>query len=58
MKHLCALNKKGFDKNLSKILDAIQDPTHICKKCSRVANTKDRLCKPTDMKSLQKKKAD
>ena len=47
MKHLCDLNKKGYEKESDKIENIVRNPKFICKKCIRVANVKDRLCKPT-----------
>lgn len=56
MKHLCDLCKKGVDKNLSKILEAVDDPKFLCQKCIRVSNDKERLCKPAKLSSLLGKK--
>lgn len=49
MKHLCELNKKGFEKISEKIEAIVIDPQFICKKCLRVANKSGRLCKPTKL---------
>ena len=50
MKHLCELNKKGYEKISGKIETIIINPEFICKKCIRVANDKARLCKPKSIK--------
>ena len=50
MKHLCELNKKGFDKISEKIETIVLDPEYICKKCLRVANKEGRLCKPSKLR--------
>ena len=50
MKHLCDLHKKGYEKLSGKIEAIVSDPKFLCKKCIRVANNKDRLCKPTPIK--------
>lgn len=52
MKHLCELSKKGIDKNLDKILVSVNEPSFICRKCARVANRKERLCKPVKLSAL------
>jgi len=46
MKHLCDLNKKGYDKVASKIVSLVNHPQFVCKKCLRAANSQDRVCKP------------
>jgi len=51
MKHLCDLNKKGYDKVAEKVVLLVNDPRFICKKCLRVANSDERLCKPVILNS-------
>ena len=46
-KALCKLVKDGvLDEALDAFRKLVQHPTHICTKCGRVSNEKDRLCKP------------
>ncbi len=48
-KKLCDL-KKLLKTDYDAFLQFIQDPTHVCKSCGRVANEKRRLCKPQKLK--------
>ena len=48
-KPLCEL-KKTLKRQLKDYLLLVQDPTHVCKKCGRVSNNKDLLCRPLRMK--------
>lgn len=45
IKKLCDIKKSDFDKHKKEIIKLIKTPTHICKKCLRVANSKKHLCK-------------
>jgi hypothetical protein len=44
-KPLCEL-KKSLKADLKSYISLIREPTHVCKKCGRVANNKRLLCKP------------
>jgi hypothetical protein len=48
-KPLCEL-KKSLKGELKIYIELVKDATHVCKKCGRVANDKDLLCKPVKMK--------
>ena len=46
-KTLCKWSKDdGVEKDLKKIAKVVTKPTLICRKCARVANCEDYLCKP------------
>lgn len=47
-KELCKL-KKSLSRDLSKYIKLVDQPTHVCTKCGRVANSKELLCKPLKM---------
>ena len=47
-KSLCDL-KKNLKKDFASYVALVNAPTHICKKCGRVANSKKLLCKPTKL---------
>ena len=44
-KTLCDL-KKRLKGDLAAYVQLVNRPTHVCKKCGRVANDKQLLCKP------------
>lgn len=48
-KSLCEL-KKTLKKDFDVYVSLVNDPTHVCQKCGRVANHKKLLCKPTKLK--------
>lgn len=50
MKHMCDLSKKDFEKISEKVTIIVSNPRYICKKCLRVANVDERLCKPHKLK--------
>ena len=45
-KTLCDLDKKEIEKKLNEILKIVMNPSFICRKCARVAQQKEYLCKP------------
>ena len=45
MKTLCDLKRDDLEKDFSKIVNIVSQPRFICKKCARVANEKQYLCK-------------
>ena len=44
-KTLCEL-KKRLKADINEYVQLVDQPTHVCKKCGRVANDKKLLCKP------------
>ena len=44
-KELCKLGKKGIEQNFKEICQLVSNPTYVCKKCGRSANSKKVLCK-------------
>ncbi len=51
-KTLCEL-KKALKGDLREFVRLVECPTHVCRKCGRVANDKERLCKPVKISSLK-----
>ncbi len=52
MKTLCDLKRDDFEKDFSKIVNIVSQPRFICKKCARVANEKQYLCKAVKLKDI------
>ena len=50
-KSLCEL-KKTLKTDFGTFVSLVTNPTHVCKKCGRVANSKKLLCKPTKLKAV------
>lgn len=50
-KSLCEL-KKTLKTDFGTFVSLVNNPTHVCKKCGRVANSKKLLCKPTKLKAV------
>lgn len=48
-KKLCDL-KKLLKSDFDSFVKYVCDPSHVCKKCGRVANDRGRLCKPQRIK--------
>jgi hypothetical protein len=48
-KELCKL-KKTLKIDISDYIRYVNQPTHVCQKCGRVANSGKRLCHPVKMK--------
>ncbi|KIX14304.1 hypothetical protein [Dethiosulfatarculus sandiegensis] len=46
---ICSWRKKDIQNNLQLFIDIVQNPTHVCMKCGRVANSADRLCKAEEI---------
>ena len=44
-KKLCDWKKSDFEKKIAKLVTIVQDPRFVCKKCGRVANSEEYLCK-------------
>ena len=45
-KELCKLQKSLLTKKIEHYMKLVDQPTHVCQKCGRVANDKRLLCKP------------
>lgn len=45
-KKMCKLKKKLLKDDIDSFVELVNSPKYVCKKCGRVANDKDRLCKP------------
>lgn len=48
-KTLCEM-KKLLKNDFDLFAQYVHDPTHVCRKCGRVANEKRKLCKPQKLK--------
>lgn len=48
-KSLCEL-KKTLKQDFGTYISLVDNPTHVCRKCGRVANSKKLLCKPVKLK--------
>lgn len=48
-KTLCELKRKDFVILEKEIIKSVKKGKYICKKCIRVSNSKDLLCKPKKM---------
>ncbi len=50
-KKLCKLVKEEYlEDHMDDYLEIIKKPKYVCKKCGRVADSEDRLCKPKKIK--------
>jgi hypothetical protein len=45
-KKLCEWGKSSIDKKREKLVEIVQAPHYLCKKCARVAGEKKHLCRP------------
>lgn len=51
MSKLCKLVKDDYLKdNIDHYMEMVKKPIYICKKCGRVANDEDKLCKAKKIK--------
>ncbi len=48
-KTLCELDKL-LKNNIKEYMELVRNPSHLCRKCGRAANSKKYLCKPVKMK--------
>ena len=51
-KELCKIKSSFRSKNMASYIKMVDSPTHVCKKCGRVANKKNLLCKPLKIVSV------
>ena len=51
-KTLCEL-KKTLKRDFESFLSLVDKPTHACRKCGRLANSKKLLCKPVKLKPAE-----
>ena len=49
-KKLCDLDKKLIEKKLDSLIKHVDDPNFVCRKCLRVANSDNFLCKAVILK--------
>lgn len=50
-KKMCKLVKEDYlEDHLTEYIDIVKKPKYVCKKCGRVADEEDRLCKPKKLK--------
>ncbi len=49
-KELCKL-KKSISIDITSYMLLVNNPTHVCSKCGRAANSKKLLCHPTRIKA-------
>ncbi|MFK7911069.1 MAG: hypothetical protein AB8F34_10795 [Akkermansiaceae bacterium] len=49
IKSLCKWKEKSIAKRMDLLMSLTEEPTYVCKKCARVANTKKALCKATPL---------
>ena len=52
-KSLCEL-KKSLKQDFGTFVSLVNDPTHVCRKCGRVANSKKLVCKPVKLKAASR----
>ena len=52
-KPLCEL-KKTLKKDFATYVSLVDNPTHVCRKCGRSANSKKLLCKPMRLPSAKR----
>ena len=48
-KTLCGWSSEQISKKRKKLLDLVESPRFVCKKCARVANQKKVLCEPNSL---------
>lgn len=49
-KTLCDWHKEDIEKDLKILIGMTENPKYICRKCARVANSSESLCKAIKMK--------
>lgn len=53
-KTLCDWDKKEIEKNMDALIQIIENPRFICRKCARSAHDAIHLCKPFKIKKNSK----
>lgn len=48
----CKWSSKDIEKKKDLLMELVDEPRLVCKKCARVANTKKALCKPMELPAL------
>jgi hypothetical protein len=46
----CQLSKQMLKKEIGTYLELVSDPRFICRKCFRISNKKQNLCRPKKIK--------
>jgi len=46
---MCHLKRSTLKDHFEEVVNLVEKPKYICKKCFRVSNDKDLLCKPKKM---------
>jgi hypothetical protein len=49
-KTLCDWQRKDIEKDVALLISLVSQPKYVCKKCARVANSEDVLCKSYKLK--------
>ena len=52
-KRLCKWNKDDFKADLDKLKEIVAPGRYVCRKCGRVANDCEYLCKPESLHSTE-----
>lgn len=49
IKKMCKANNKDYKEIKKELKELVNDPKFVCKKCLRVSNNEDKLCKPDEL---------
>ena len=53
-KTLCDWDRTDIENSITEILNLINNPKYICRKCARAAKDEKVLCKPLKIKKVKK----
>ena len=56
VKAFCKWKDKDIARGMNLIVKLTDQPTYVCKKCARVANTKKAICKPASLPKFENRK--
>jgi len=48
-KTFCKWSSKDIEKRVDLLIDLVEDPKYVCRKCARVSNNKKAVCKPAKL---------